>query len=89
MGDTCADVARENAVAGLEQRAVFDAREWGGVMQHARLFPLIRARTQHWLGGYIARHQVETGIDDYIVAPGLDDRSGILGALLMAVESDR
>lgn len=61
----------------------------GGVMQHARLFPAIRARAQHWLGGYIARHQVEDGIDDYIVPPGLDDRSGILGALFMAMESER
>jgi hypothetical protein len=32
---------------------------------------------------------VEGGIDACIVAPGLDDRSGILGALLMAVESSR
>ena len=56
----------------------------GGVMQHVRLFAPIRARTQHWLGGYLARHEVEGGIDGYIVAPGLDDRSGILGALLMA-----
>ena len=61
----------------------------GGVMQHARLFPLIRARTQRWLGGYIARRELENGIDDYIVAPGLDDRSGILGALLLAVKSDQ
>ena len=60
----------------------------GGVMQHARLFPLIRASTQRWLGGYIARHQLENGIDDFIVAPGLDDRSGILGALLIALHSD-
>ncbi len=56
----------------------------GGVLQHTRLFPLIRARTRHWLGGYIARHEVEDGIDDYIVPPGLDDRSGILGALRLA-----
>jgi fructokinase len=59
----------------------------GGVMQHARLFEPIRARTQHWLGGYIARHAVEEGIGDYIVAPGLDERSGILGALRLAVDA--
>jgi fructokinase len=61
----------------------------GGVMQHARLFVQIRARAQHWLGGYLARRQLEDGIDDYIVPPNLDDRSGILGALLMAVESSQ
>lgn len=59
----------------------------GGVMQHARLFELIRARTRHWLGGYIARHAVEDGIGDYIVPPGLDERSGILGALRLAVNA--
>lgn len=81
LGQLCAQVT----LAISPQRIILG----GGVMQHARLFPLIRARTRHWLGGYIARHQVEAGIDDYIVAPGLDDRSGILGALLMAVDTDR
>jgi fructokinase len=57
----------------------------GGVMQHARLFPAVRERTRHWLGGYIARNAVEDGIARYIVPPGLDDRSGILGALRLAV----
>lgn len=56
----------------------------GGVMQHARLFAPVRERTRHWLGGYIARDAVETDIDRYIVPPGLDDRSGILGALRLA-----
>ncbi len=59
----------------------------GGVMQHPRLYALIRARAQQWFGGYIARHQVEAGIDDDIIPPSLDDRSGILGALLLAIES--
>jgi fructokinase len=58
----------------------------GGVMQHTRLFSPIRERTRHWLGGYIARSEVEDGIDRYIVPPGLDDRSGILGALRLAVD---
>ena len=53
-------------------------------MQHHRLFAPIRARTRHWLGGYLAREEVEGGIDDYIVPPGLGDRSGILGAVWLA-----
>ena len=57
-------------------------------MQHDRLFAPIRARTQHWLGGYLARREVEDGIDDYIVPPGLGDRSGILGALRLAMAAD-
>ncbi len=59
----------------------------GGVMQHARLFAPIRARTRHWLGGYIARGAVEDDIERYIVPPGLDDRSGILGALRLATHA--
>jgi fructokinase len=81
LGQLCAQLT----LALSPQRIILG----GGVMQHARLFAPIRARTQHWLGGYVARHQLEAGIDDYIVAPGLDDRSGILGGLLMAVESDQ
>lgn len=56
----------------------------GGVMQHARLFAPVRERAQHWLGGYIARDDVEAGIDRYIVPPGLGELSGILGALRLA-----
>lgn len=60
----------------------------GGVMQHARLFAPVRERAQHWLGGYLARDEVESGIDDYIVAPGLGDLSGVLGALRLAVVAE-
>ena len=81
LGQLCAQLT----LALSPQRIVLG----GGVMQHARLFAPIRTRAQHWLGGYIARHQVEDGIEHYIVPPGLDDRSGILGALLIAMEKDR
>jgi len=59
----------------------------GGVMQHHRLFAPIRGRTRHWLGGYLAREEVEDGIDHYVVPPALGDRSGILGALLLAMRA--
>ncbi len=36
-----------------------------GVMQHDRLFAPIRTRTRHWLGGYLARDEVEGGIEAY------------------------
>lgn len=58
----------------------------GGVMQHARLFPALRAYAQHWLGGYVARPEVEARIDAYITPPGLGQHSGILGALVMAAD---
>ena len=58
------------------------------MLQQAWLLPMIRTRAQHWLGGYLARRELEDGIGDYIVAPGLGERSGILGALLLAQHAD-
>jgi fructokinase len=61
----------------------------GGVMTHARLLPVIRQRTQHWLGGYVQRPQLEAGIDAYLVAPHLGVQAGIHGALALALEIAR
>jgi fructokinase len=61
----------------------------GGVMSQARLFPLIRERLRHWLGGYIDRGDILTGTDAYVVAPGLGDRAGVLGALALAMDATR
>jgi fructokinase len=59
----------------------------GGVMSQARLFPSIRQRLRHWLGGYIDRSDILTGIDEYVVSPGLGDRAGVLGALALAMNA--
>jgi fructokinase len=59
----------------------------GGVMTQLRLFPAIRPRMRHWLGGYVQRAELHAGIDDYLVAPGLGAQAGILGALALAIES--
>ena len=58
----------------------------GGVMSQARLFPLIRQRLRHWLGGYIDRSDILAGSDGYLVAPGLGDNAGLLGALALAMD---
>jgi fructokinase len=57
----------------------------GGVMNQARLFPLIRLRLQHWLGGYVDREELQAGIDSFVVPPGLGGQAGVLGALALAV----
>ncbi|MFI4889688.1 MAG: ROK family protein [Steroidobacterales bacterium] len=59
----------------------------GGVMNQTRLLPMIRARLQHWLQGYIDRPEVLAGIEGYVVAPGLGAQAGVLGALALGIEA--
>jgi fructokinase len=56
----------------------------GGVMQQPHLFPLVRARVQGLLNGYLKAPAIEKQIDGYIVPPALGDRAGVLGALALA-----
>ena len=58
----------------------------GGVMAE-RLFPLVRERTLHWLGGYVDRHEILNAVKRYIVPPALGARAGVLGALCLAVDA--
>lgn len=57
----------------------------GGVMQQQRLFPAIRARMRHWLGGYCQRPEVMS--DQYVRAPRLGAQAGIKGALALAIDA--
>ena len=59
----------------------------GGVMEQACLFPLIRRRLQQILNGYIDSPQISDAIDEYIVPPRLGNRSGVLGALVLAEQA--
>jgi fructokinase len=56
----------------------------GGVMSHAPLFPLIRQNVQQLLNEYVQSPAIIKQIDQYIVPPGLADRSGVLGAFALA-----
>ncbi len=56
----------------------------GGVMENVHLLPLVRARVQTLLNHYIAAPAIEEHIDEYIVLPGLGNRSGVLGAIALA-----
>ena len=56
----------------------------GGVMQQRQLFPLVRRRVQELLNDYLPVPAILDQIDDYIVPPGLGDRSGVLGAIALA-----
>lgn len=56
----------------------------GGVMERRTLLPRIRAGVLDLLGGYVRADEVSDAIDDYIVAPALGSRSGVLGAIALA-----
>jgi len=56
----------------------------GGVMEQRQLFPLIRREVKGLLNGYVQSPEILARIDDYIVPPGLGERSGVLGAIALA-----
>jgi fructokinase len=56
----------------------------GGVMTRAGLMPLIRSKVVEVLGGYVQSSALGDRIDDYLVAPALGDRAGVLGAMALA-----
>ena len=55
----------------------------GGVMHQAHLLPLIQSKVTRILNGYLQLPEITRNIDSFIVAPGLGDRSGLLGALAL------
>lgn len=59
----------------------------GGVMQQKFLLPIIRRKTVQLLGNYLCADAVDKDLEDYIVEPGLDIHSGVMGAYLLAREA--
>lgn len=55
----------------------------GGVMKQPGLLELIRVETEKQIGGYVSLPD----LDEYIVAPGLGDDQGVLGAIELAVSA--
>lgn len=56
----------------------------GGVMAQPGLLALVQRELTTLLAGYIRMPQLGAGIDEYLVAPGLGPRSGLVGALELA-----
>ncbi|WP_337098390.1 ROK family protein [Paenibacillus sp. YIM B09110] len=61
----------------------------GGVMHQEQLFPLIRAEVQRNLNGYVSAEPLLSGIESYIVPPGLGDNAGLCGSLALGLEAYR
>ncbi|MDH3215157.1 MAG: ROK family protein [Candidatus Krumholzibacteria bacterium] len=56
----------------------------GGVMQVESLFPLVRARLQKLLNGYVQHPSLIDNIDNYVVPPALGKQAGMLGGVALA-----
>lgn len=59
----------------------------GGVMEQQHLFPLIRKKVQDTLNGYVDSPMITETIEAFIVPPGLGNRAGVLGAILLGLEA--
>jgi fructokinase len=56
----------------------------GGVMQAPHLLPRVRRELRARLNGYIQSPAVLEDVDQYVVAPALGARAGVIGALVLA-----
>ena len=56
----------------------------GGVMSGPHMFPALRSEVLELLNGYVQSPAILQHIDEYIVPPGLGNRSGVLGAFALA-----
>jgi fructokinase len=60
----------------------------GGVMSKKELFPLIRKQVVEMLHDYVQSESIMHHIDEFIVEPGLGNRSGTVGALELAQRAE-
>jgi fructokinase len=56
----------------------------GGVMKERTLLSRVQGRLRELLAGYFDAAELQDGIDDFVVRPGLGDRAGVLGAIALA-----
>jgi fructokinase len=58
----------------------------GGIMKAAGLMGKVRKKVKALLNGYVNAAAINENIEEYIVAPGLGDMAGVLGAIAVAME---
>ncbi len=59
----------------------------GGVMRREHLFPLVREELRRLLNNYIRVSALVEGLDQYVVPPGLAEKAGVLGAIILAEQA--
>jgi fructokinase len=60
----------------------------GGVMQVPGIIDRVRGEVQRTINNYLQADRITRDIDQLIVPPGLDTRSGVLGALALAIAAE-
>ncbi len=81
IGNYLGQLATNIALMLSSERIVFG----GGVMSNGCLLPHIRRTTHDLLNAYLPHARNEDWVDQYIVPPGLGDRSGSCGAIELAI----
>ncbi len=56
----------------------------GGLTTDGTVYPLVRSAARDQLAGYLHHPRLSESFDDFIVAPGLKDSAGAMGALVLA-----
>lgn len=80
VADYLAQLAATLTYVTAPQRIVMG----GGVASNPHLLPLVRRHLKTRLGGYLPALDDLAVLQTYLVAPGLGDRSGVLGAIALA-----
>ncbi|WP_435418286.1 ROK family protein [Parerythrobacter aurantius] len=75
-----ADFAVTLVLMHMPDRLIFG----GGVMKAPGLLESLRVQTEERLAGYVSHPRLDPGLARYIVAPGLGDDAGIIGAIELA-----
>jgi fructokinase len=80
IGSYLGQLAATVALLLSPERIVFG----GGVMTGAALLPFIRDSARQQLGGYLQHALLQGSLEEFITSPALGDRSGLIGAILLA-----
>lgn len=83
IGGYLGQLAANLALVCAVERVIFG----GGVLQAEGLLAAIRRATKHQLNGYLPADCYAGSLDAFIRTPGLGNRSGIVGAQLLAQEA--
>jgi fructokinase len=59
----------------------------GGVMKQKQLFPMIRRKLLEMLNGYVQSASILNNVDEFLVPAKLGNRTGVLGAIALAVQA--